>query len=259
MIRLSPGSTLVLATHNSGKAREIAVFLAPWELLVFTAEELGLPEPEESGADFRENATLKAKAAAEAAGKTALADDSGLEVLALDGAPGIYSARWAGENRNFRAAMERLRNEFRFRDAREPWTARFVCALAVATPEGYCEVFEFSLEETVQGRCKAAAFGLLAEIGDLVMIRCSFLRAKPQRLERCSRPGRTPSAIARTLSNSSLLVVFPNLHDLGTGATRRPGIAFETDRISHSGRRRILLLSVACGVPKQAMAQGFSN
>ncbi len=149
MIRLSPGSTLVLATHNSGKAREIAVFLAPWELLVFTAEELGLPEPEESGADFRENATLKAKAAAEAAGKTALADDSGLEVLALDGAPGIYSARWAGEKRNFRAAMERLRNELRFRDAREPWTARFVCALAVATPEGYCEVFE----GTVQGRC----------------------------------------------------------------------------------------------------------
>ena len=111
MSRLSPGDRLVIATHNPGKLREIAELIAPFGVEAVSAGELGLPEPEETGADFVENAVLKARAAAEAAGQPALADDSGLEVAALDGAPGIYSARWAGPARDFRIAMERVESE----------------------------------------------------------------------------------------------------------------------------------------------------
>src|SRR6185312_9585 len=99
--RLEKGQRLVAATHNVGKVRELHDLLAPYALSVVSAGELGLPEPEETGATFQANADLKALAAAKGAGLPALADDSGLEVAALDGAPGIYSARWAGPERNF--------------------------------------------------------------------------------------------------------------------------------------------------------------
>ena len=105
MIRLSPGDKLVIASHNPGKVREIRELLASYKLDIVGAADLGLPEPEETGATFAENAKLKAEAASSASKLTALADDSGLSVAALDGAPGIYSARWAGPTKDFRIAM----------------------------------------------------------------------------------------------------------------------------------------------------------
>ena len=108
---------LVVASHNPGKVREIAELLAPFGLDVRGAAELGLPEPEETGATFAENAMLKARAAADASGSSRLADDSGLGVAALDGAPGIYSARWAGPKKNFAFAMARVERELRAKSA----------------------------------------------------------------------------------------------------------------------------------------------
>lgn len=139
------GGRLVAATHNPGKAAELRALLAPWPLRVESAAELGLPEPEETGASFAANAELKARAAARAGGAPALADDSGLEAAALGGAPGIYSARWAGPERDFAAAMAEL--ERRLAGAADR-RARFVCALALAWPDGHCESFE----GTVEGR-----------------------------------------------------------------------------------------------------------
>jgi len=138
--RLAAGR-LVVASHNPGKVREIAALLAPFGFEVVSAGDLGLGEPEETGATFRANAELKAVAAARAAGVPALADDSGLEVAALDGAPGIYSARWAGEKRDFAAAMERVRKEMAASDNSDT-AARFVCALSVAWPDGHMETGE---------------------------------------------------------------------------------------------------------------------
>jgi XTP/dITP diphosphohydrolase len=138
--RLAAGR-LVVASHNPGKVREIAALLAPFGFEVVSAGDLGLDEPEETGATFRANAELKAVAAARAAGVPALADDSGLEVAALDGAPGIYSARWAGEKRDFAAAMERVRKEMAASDNSDT-AARFVCALSVAWPDGHMETVE---------------------------------------------------------------------------------------------------------------------
>lgn len=140
-MRLAPGSTLVIASHNQGKVREIRDLLAPFALSIKGAAELGLPEPEETGSSFADNALLKARAAAEASGETALADDSGLSVAALDGAPGIYSARWAGDNRDFGAAMARVERELKACKTNN-YSAKFVCALAVATPDGESIVFE---------------------------------------------------------------------------------------------------------------------
>ncbi len=133
---------LVIATHNPGKLREIAELIAPFGIEAVSAGELGLPEPEETGADFVENAVLKAVAAAEASGLPALSDDSGLEVAALGGDPGIYSARWAGPERDFRIAMERVERELAGRQDRR---AAFVCVLCLAWPDG--EVMSF------EGRC----------------------------------------------------------------------------------------------------------
>ena len=104
-MKLARGEMLVVASHNPGKVREIAELLAPFDLTIKSAGELGLPEPDETGATFAENAALKAHAAAEASGFAALSDDSGLAVMALDGAPGIYSARWAGPTKDFAHAM----------------------------------------------------------------------------------------------------------------------------------------------------------
>ena len=142
MTRLLPKDRLVIATHNPGKLREIAELIAPFGVAAVSAGDLGLPEPEETGSDFVENAVLKAQAAAEASGLPALADDSGLEVAALDGAPGIYSARWAGPERDFRVAMERVERELTGKEDRR---AAFVCVLCLARPGG--EVVSF------EGRC----------------------------------------------------------------------------------------------------------
>jgi XTP/dITP diphosphohydrolase len=133
---------LVVATHNAGKLREIADLLKPFGVEPIGAAALGLDEPEETGATFRENAVLKARAAARGSGLPALADDSGLCVEALDGAPGIYSARWAGAARDFGAAMARVQRELEARAAPPPWRAAFVCVLALAWADGAVETFE---------------------------------------------------------------------------------------------------------------------
>ncbi len=135
------GERLVVATHNPGKLAEIAALLRPFVRDVVPAGALGLPEPEETGASFAANAELKARAAAAGAGLPALADDSGLAVPALGGAPGIHSARWAGPGRDFRAAMERVERELAARGPDVDRRARFVCALALAWPDGHCETF----------------------------------------------------------------------------------------------------------------------
>ena len=140
---LKPGETIVIASHNPGKVREIAALLEPLGLQAVSAGDLNLPEPEETGATFEENAVIKARAAAEAAGKPALADDSGLCVDALGGAPGIYSARWGGPEKDFRKAMQRVEEELQKAGATTPEQrkAHFTCALALAWPDGAVETF----------------------------------------------------------------------------------------------------------------------
>lgn len=138
---LRRGARLVIASHNEGKVREIAELFAPFAIETVSAASLGLGEPEETGQSFAENAALKAIAAAKASGMPALADDSGLEVHALAGDPGIHSARWAGEAKDFDKAMQRLKSELEAVGAAEP-RANFTCALAVATPDGAVRVFE---------------------------------------------------------------------------------------------------------------------
>ncbi len=132
---------LIIASHNPGKVAEIADLLRPLGITVENAGDLGLPEPLEDGATFIENAILKANAAAKATGQPSLADDSGLTVSALGGAPGIYSARWAEtpSGRDFDAAMSRVHREFG--DSRDR-AAGFICALALAWPDGHVETFE---------------------------------------------------------------------------------------------------------------------
>jgi len=144
-VKLARGSTIVVASHNPGKAREIHALLSPFGFVVKSAAELNLPEPEETGATFAENAALKARAAADASGLVALADDSGLAVAALDGAPGIYSARWAGPSKDFGPAMARVARELKERDATDR-SAKFVCALALADPRGETEIFEGEIQ-----------------------------------------------------------------------------------------------------------------
>lgn len=124
---------LVIASHNEGKVREIAEMLAPLGLEVVSAGALGLAEPEETGDTFVDNALIKSRAAAEASGLSALSDDSGLEVFALGGAPGVVSARWGGPNKDFHFAMERVHREMG--DAKDRG-ARFVCVLALTRPNG---------------------------------------------------------------------------------------------------------------------------
>jgi XTP/dITP diphosphohydrolase len=131
---------LVVASHNPGKVREIGALLAPLGIEAVSAGSLGLPEPEETEATFAGNAALKARAAAGASALPALADDSGLEVTALGGAPGVFSARWAGPGKDFALAMERVQDELVARNATD-FSARFVCALALAEPDGRTQVF----------------------------------------------------------------------------------------------------------------------
>ena len=140
-MKLTRGSTLVVASHNPGKVREIEELLAPFGIVTKGAAELGLPEPEETETTFAGNAALKARAAANASGLAALADDSGLAVTALGGAPGIYSARWAGEAKDFSLAMRRVERELTEKGAKD-LSAKFVCALALAEPGNEPEIFE---------------------------------------------------------------------------------------------------------------------
>jgi XTP/dITP diphosphohydrolase len=135
---------IVIATHNAGKLSEMRSLLTPYGLEVVSAGELGLAEPEETGTMFAENAAIKAHAAAKASGLLAIADDSGLCVDALDGAPGLFSARWAGEKKDFGAAMNRLNEELysRGQSLPEGRKAHFVSALVLAWPDGHQEVFE---------------------------------------------------------------------------------------------------------------------
>ena len=132
---------LVVASHNPGKVREIAALLAPLGITAVPASALGLPEPEETEPSFVGNAVLKAKAAWTASGTAALADDSGLEAFGLGGAPGIYSARWAGPDKDFGLAMKRVWDELTEAGARD-LTARFVCVLALIGDDGAVETFE---------------------------------------------------------------------------------------------------------------------
>ncbi len=142
--KLKAGDRLLVASHNPGKVREIRDLLAPYGIDAVSARDLDLPEPEETGKTFKANAELKARAAATASGLPALADDSGLEVEALEGAPGIYSARWAGETKDFSLAMERVEKELSESKADSPdkRVANFTCALTIATPDGACDTFE---------------------------------------------------------------------------------------------------------------------
>jgi XTP/dITP diphosphohydrolase len=128
---------LVIASHNPGKVEEITALLAPFGVETVPAAVLGLPEPAETGDSFAANAAIKARAAAQASGLAALADDSGLVVPALGGAPGIYSARWAGPVRDFGAAMARVQRELGEKDRR----ASFVAVLALAWPDGELDIF----------------------------------------------------------------------------------------------------------------------
>ncbi len=135
--RIVAGERLVVASHNPGKVTEIKALLAQFGIVTVGAAALGLPEPEETGATFEENAALKARAAAVASGLPALSDDSGLVVPALGGAPGIYSARWAGPEKDFRVAMERVQRELGDKDR----SAHFVAVLALAGPGGEIACF----------------------------------------------------------------------------------------------------------------------
>jgi XTP/dITP diphosphohydrolase len=142
---------LVIATHNPGKLREMRELLAPHGIEAASAGELGLAEPEETGASFRDNARIKAQAAAKETGMPAFADDSGLAVDALGGAPGIHSARWAGPDKDFGRAMQTVESMLRDHGADRPALrkAQFVSALCVAWPDGHLEEFEGVVEGTL--------------------------------------------------------------------------------------------------------------
>src|SRR5262245_10611318 len=137
MPRPFTGDRLVIASHNQGKVEEISTLLMPFGIAALPAVSLGIPEPEETGDSFEANATLKAGAAVRASGLPALADDSGIVVPALGGAPGIYSARWAGPTKDFRIAMERVHRELGEQDR----SAFFVAVLALAWPDGDLDLF----------------------------------------------------------------------------------------------------------------------
>ena len=145
MARRFTGPRLILASHNPGKLAELQALLAPYRVAITSSRDLGLPEPAETGHTFADNARLKAHAAAQASGLPALADDSGLEVHGLGGAPGVHSARWAGPERDFGKAMARVRDELSSRFGafeRSDRRAAFVAALCLAWPDGHQELAE---------------------------------------------------------------------------------------------------------------------
>jgi XTP/dITP diphosphohydrolase len=154
-MKLTPGK-LVIATHNAGKLREIRALLAPYGMDCVSAGELGLPEPEETGTTFVENALIKAQAAAQASGWPALADDSGLSVAALGGAPGVYTADWAetteregGPGRDWYMAMGKVEGKLAQQGPETPRDAWFSCVLALAWPDGSHAVYEGRIDGTL--------------------------------------------------------------------------------------------------------------
>ena len=149
MKRFEKGDTLVFATHNKGKLAELQALLSAAKITARSADALGVVEPEETGTTYFENAALKAKAAASATGFAALGDDSGLSIAALNGAPGINSARWAGETRDFNAAMARVETELAAKGG-DDYTAKFVTSLVLATPDGECTEFCGEVEGRLQ-------------------------------------------------------------------------------------------------------------
>ena len=144
------GRKLVVASHNPGKIREIGELLAAFDVEPVSAGSLGLPEPVEDGDSFIANAEIKALAAARGANMIALSDDSGFALEALDGAPGIYSARWAGPSKDFTVAMQKLEDELQKAGVMTPDArrARFICALTLAWPDGHVESFEGTVTGT---------------------------------------------------------------------------------------------------------------
>lgn len=153
--KLAPGK-LVIASHNAGKVREIRALLEPYGIEPVSAGDLGLPEPEETGTTFRENALLKAHASAAAAGLPALADDSGLEVTALGGRPGVYTADWAERQafegppgRDWYLAMGKVEGLLAEQGPDVDRSARFVCTLALAWPDGHADVYEGAAQGTL--------------------------------------------------------------------------------------------------------------
>ncbi|MBL6928807.1 MAG: RdgB/HAM1 family non-canonical purine NTP pyrophosphatase [Rhodospirillales bacterium] len=146
MARKFDEKKLVIASHNAGKVREIGDLLAPFGVNVVSAGELGLDDPEETGVTFVENAVIKAEAAAKATGLPALADDSGLAVHALNGEPGIYSARWGGPERDFMMAMKKVDDALENKQDR---SAHFVAVLALCWPDGHLETFEGTVHGTL--------------------------------------------------------------------------------------------------------------
>ena len=147
MSRLFDADELVIATHNPGKAREISALLEPYASQFYTAGELDLPEPEETAKTFVGNAELKALAAAKGSGKVSLADDSGLAVTALNGDPGIYSARWGGPDKDFNLAMKKVEEALGDSEDR---SAAFICVLSLAWPDGHVESFEGRVEGVLE-------------------------------------------------------------------------------------------------------------
>ena len=145
-VRKFSGRQLLVASHNQGKLREIGEFLAPYDVEVLSAAGLGLPEPEETGSTYEANAVLKAEAGASGANLPALADDSGISVRALNGQPGIYSARWAGPQRDFALAMKKVEDLLSGQDDRR---ASFISVLALAWPDGHVDCFEGRVDGTL--------------------------------------------------------------------------------------------------------------
>ena len=147
-MRKLEGDTLLVATHNAGKLEEIGDLLSGLGISVVGAAEKGLPEPEEDGTTFVENARTKAHAAAQATGLPALSDDSGIEIDAIDGAPGVYTADWAetSAGRDFTLAMEKAHQRLLNVGKPQPWTCRFCCTFVLAWPDGHDEVFAGSAE-----------------------------------------------------------------------------------------------------------------
>lgn len=143
-MRRFSGDTLLVATHNAGKLEEVSDLLRDYGIKVTGAAENNLPEPDETGTTFIENARIKAHAAAQATGLPALSDDSGIEIDALDGAPGVYTADWAEtpNGRDFTMAMTNTYEKLVASGAPQPWTARFCCTFVLAWPDGHDEVFE---------------------------------------------------------------------------------------------------------------------
>ena len=146
--KLAPGK-LVVASHNPGKVREIAALLGPYGMEPLSAAALDLPEPEETGTTFLANAELKAMQAADLSGLPALADDSGLCVEALGGDPGIFSARWAGERKDFNLAMRLVWDRLTEKGPKAGHDAHFICALALAWPDGHIQAFEGRVDGTL--------------------------------------------------------------------------------------------------------------